>query len=578
MPNISAREVAAVLLWAALIAIVTSVPYMIAQSWAGPKRLFSGFIWGVDEGNVYLSWIRQYSEGNLFAANQYTTRLQRPHFFNVFLFALGRLCRVSGLTPLQAYHISRLLAIPFALYAFYCLLSHLTAIRLVRWAGLVIASLSSGLGWIFVLMAWQGWRPALHPIDCAAGWQAMPEAITFPTLMLNPLFAVSIGLMCLTILWGWRAMEQDSGASAVIAGLLLLVLGNVHSYDIFPTHAALVLWAGYLVATRKISLWQALKRYATIWLLALPSPAWAWYAAHADPAYMAKVNTPTFSPRLVDYLAGYGLLVPAAAIGVYMAWLLRRYHPRLLAPVFWAASHFALAYAPVPFQRKMMEGCHLPLSFLAAVGVALALPWRSESKWPRDISPNERWRRRARVVGAFVLVFVILTTPSNVVFVIEALGHVAVNNADLISVLMPPVYLTADEVQALEWLGRNSEFSDVVVCSSLIGNHIPAWAPARVYAGHWAETLDFPAAVSTVASFFAPGLLPQARAELLEQMGATYVWWGQYERLLQRAMLTTAERVVGHPIPLPDPPNRGLSWLKPVFSNETVTIFRCQRG
>ena len=41
----------------------------------------------------------------------------------------------------------------------------------------------------------------------------------------------------------------------------------------------------------------------------MPSPVWAWWAANQDPAYMAKVETPTLSPRMLDMAAGYGLIL-----------------------------------------------------------------------------------------------------------------------------------------------------------------------------------------------------------------------------------------------------------------------------
>jgi hypothetical protein len=291
---------------------------------------------------------------------------------------------------------------------------------------------------------------------------------------------------------------------------------------------------------------------------------------------MAKVNTPTLSPRVRDYAAGYGLLGIAALVGAYCAWFLRTRHPRSFAVVLWAAATLLLAYAPVSFQRKMVEGLHLALAYLAALAVALAIPYLFERRWPQSLSPNTRHRRRTRLVTALTVFFVVLTAPSNVLFVYDALQHVAVNYADLRHVLMPPVYLTDDEVNALRWLAAHTSPTDVVLSSSLIGNHIPAWSPAKVVAGHWAETLDFPAAVRTVATFYAPGLMPDARRRILADTGATYVWWGQYERFIQSTMVAVAEKALGARVPLPDPPGRTLPELRIAFAAGDVIIYRVQ--
>lgn len=572
--NLSHREVAGVLLWAAVMILFASLPYVVAELWSGPDRYFSGFIWGVDEGNVYLSWIRQHSEGSWVAANQFTTHPQNPRFFNIFLFVLGTIARVLRLSPLQAFHLARLLGIPCALYAFYCLVAHVTAIHSVRVFSLLFASLASGFGWIFTLLAYAGRQVPVYPMDCAASWQAMPEAVTFLSFLLNPLFTWSVGLMCLVLLWAWRALERGSLKAATLAGLLLLVLGNIHTYDVFAVHAAILLWAAVLVLRRNTGLARAVGLYGVMWLIGAPSLLWAWYVSGADPSYLTKISTPTLSPRPVDYAAGYGLLGLAAVLGMLTAWVLRPRHPRSLAMVGWAMATLVLVYAPVSFQRKMAEGLHLSLSYLAALALGVALPWLVERRPSRLFSPNQRLARRRRLTLIGGTVFVLLSLPSNVVFVYDSMQHVAVNYADLRHVLMPPVYLTVDEVRGLQWLARHAQSGDVVMSSSLIGNHLPAWCRAKVVVGHWAETLDFPRAVRQVATFYAPGLLPQARASILHNVGATYVWWGQYERLIQRSMLAVAQEAVGGPVPFPDSPARDLPTLRPVFVSGDVIIYR----
>ncbi len=57
-PTITRREIIWVLLWAGLVAAITALPYIRAVQLAPDNHHFSGFIWGVDDGNVYLSWIR----------------------------------------------------------------------------------------------------------------------------------------------------------------------------------------------------------------------------------------------------------------------------------------------------------------------------------------------------------------------------------------------------------------------------------------------------------------------------------------------------------------------------------------
>lgn len=96
------------------------------------------------------------------------------------------------------------------------------------------------------------------------------------------------------------------------------------------------------------------------------------------------------SPPPLDYLLGFGIIVPLAIAGAY-GWLRdeQRAPERLLMIVWAVLGSLALYSAPLyPFERRCVEGLHLPLAVLAAAGtVRYVLP------------PLGRWlgsRRRAR--------------------------------------------------------------------------------------------------------------------------------------------------------------------------------------
>ena len=72
---VTGREMLPVVLWALLVVGLTVLPYLWAigltadgKPMAGHQ--FEGLIWGVDDGNVYLQWIRQAAEGHVLLRNQ----------------------------------------------------------------------------------------------------------------------------------------------------------------------------------------------------------------------------------------------------------------------------------------------------------------------------------------------------------------------------------------------------------------------------------------------------------------------------------------------------------------------------
>ncbi len=575
MNDLDDREIRPVLILAAAVMAITVVPYAVALHSAGPERVFSGFIWGVDDGNVYLSWIRQASEGRLLLANQYTTDVQNPRFMNLFLSLAGLIAHGSNMAPIVVFHTLRVIGGIFMLGSFYWLVSLLTSDRWVRWSALGLVSLGSGLGWLVVFAEDAGIGTGLRPVDAGVGWQTQPEAVTFLSALLNPLFIISMGLMCLVLGYALLALETRSRPAAALSGVLLLILGNIHSYDIFAIHATLGLWIGLGLLKGRYSLKRALLTYGIIFLIALPAPLWSYWAASQDPSYIAKAMTPTKSAGFANYLVGYGLLAVLAGVG--LAALLpaglrrsnggdgadggRNARGLLLFPAIWILAHCIALVLPVPFQRKLVEGLHMPVAMTAGIGVVYLGRLLTGRAALAGKSGLARERMALVVVGA-----VVLTVPSNMLFVAHCMSNVTSNNQALLHVLAPPVYLSGDYAAAVRWLGEESGAGEVVFSSSLIGSHIPAHAQSTVYAGHWAETLHFARKIGNVTRFYDPAS-DVDRAAAVRQLGLDYVVYGPYEQMLGSA------RHGDNTPPLDLQADTGGA-LEPAFAAGDVTVYR----
>jgi hypothetical protein len=608
-PLVTWREIALVLVWAAVIMALTTAPYLWAIGQAGPDQQFQGFIWGVDDGNVYLSWIRQASEGSLLLRNQYTTIPQNPHFFNVFLVGLGKVTAWTGQHPGVIFHAARLLGGIVLLAAIYLLAAFVSRSRAVRWGTLALASFGSGFGWLAAL--WAGTIPGelpvpLRPPDYAPlppqTWQVQPEAVTFLSLLLNPLFIWSMAIMCLVLICAALTLERKSVRWAALTGVLLLLIGNMHGYDLFVLHATIVTFGLLSVLRGQISLGRAAALYLVMFAIGLPAPAWAWWTTQQDPAYLAKVETVTAAVPLLDMAAGYGLILLLALPGAWYAVRRWRSSPRLLLPVCWAVTNFALLYAVKPvsapefhweplfsFQRKMAEGLHIPLCLLAAVGLVALIARRANSsdaaegeeseKEPRVLPAGARSRPGARSGGAsgstaalLIALVVVATMPSNALFVSDCLHHIRTNNRDLLPYLQPPIHLTFDEVEGIEEIAREAEQDDLVLSSSLVGSYIPPRAPCLVFAGHWAETLKFSRAVDYVGQFLLPGRSPEVLAAALEAIDADYVFYGPREAFLAKQMMLASDNV-----PPEDPAAQfheaTRPFLVPIYEEGDVTVY-----
>jgi len=382
-------------------------------------------------------------------------------------------------------------------------------------------------------------------VDVGQAWQTQPEAVTFLSLLLNGLFTTAMALMCLTFLFAVRAVRDGDRRAVVWGGLCLLVLGNIHTYDVFAVWLALGLTAGFGI--RDSGFGVALKRVGAMVLIGLPSVLWSLYATFSDPSFLAKGLTPTPAFRFVDYAVAYGLIGLLAVVGAVR--LSRIPDPASRIPVFWALANALVLLIPVSFQRKMIEGLHLPLCILAGFAVS----WIAQQITARLRERGKLKHAMERIVLT-VCVAAVLCLPSNALFVSECLQSVKTNNEALLAVLQPPIYLDAADAAAMRWLSRNARRDDVILSSSLMGSTIPTVCPAKVWVGHWAETLHFPEHLRQANQLLGVAPTPQA----LRDCGITMLYYGPWESALGGAGVV----------------DMGSAGLARVYSEHGVRIYR----
>ena len=513
----------------AALMVLTVLPYVYAWCLTPPGQQYLWLLYNPDEPNVHLSWIRQAADGQWLLRDACTTGPQQASFLNLFMLGLGRLARVTRLQPVFVYHLARIVSGTALCVALYWFASLLTPRLEVRRLCLLLAGTASGLGWAAPWLN-QGLGtvglPLLNPPDF--GMQlCMPEAITFLSLYLYPLFSTSMLLLVLSL--GLYLLSDRLGwmRYAVASGLVALLLGNFHTYDLFPLYLTLLLWCLYrLVETRRGGA-AVLARAAVVVSCSAPSLVYQYWTFQHNAIFRAKALTVTAPPPPRDLLAAYGFLVPLALLGAWVAWRSRRQEARFATC--WVVAAVSCLCLPVSFQRKMIEGLHLPVCFLAALALGSWLP---------VVLNRRRWRgpvRRAanRVLWGFSLLAMV---PSNVAFVGMTLQLAATNNLTRASVAQPPYYLGNDELAALRWLDAHSSNDAVVLSAPYAGSYIPGLSGNTVYAGHWAETLNFETKLGAVGRFYAGRMSSTEAADFLSAGRVQYVYYGAYERALSQGV------------------------------------------
>jgi len=483
------RRIAIPLAWACAIVLLASMPYIVGTAAEPPGTAFVGFTYNIDDACVYSSWVRQIADGSLLIRNQFTSEPQHALQFNLFFLVLGLLSRTTHLSPAAVLHLARIVLGVGLLMLVWRFSERFLPDPVERLLVVPVVGLASGLGWLL-----PGIGHHQGPVDL---WQ--PEAITFLSIYLNPLFLAGLILMLSSFHFLYRMKETGSWRDALLAGIALLILGNVHTYDAATVGAV---WSVYLLAkiiyARRIP-WRVIGLSAAAAAVALLSIAYQLYLYEHEEVFRLRVESLAPSPAFWAYLMGFGLLLVLASAG---GWVALRQRRGALLLVVWAIVGFALPYAPVAQQRKLVMGLHIPLAVLASIAIA-ALARRVGPKYG----------------GIVTILLIAAMVPSNLLFMardIKLLGE---------STTAPRFspYLEFSELRAMQWLRTHTKPEDVVLAFPDVALFVPAVAGNRVYYGHWSETPAYGRKLNEWLQFARASSSDEWRREFLRRSGARYI-------------------------------------------------------
>ena len=593
---------------AALALLLTCVPYLVGYFAAGKNH----FLWlgaNVDDASAYFSWIRQGETGSLRQINRFTTDPQPGLFANPFFLLLGLIARVLHLSPATVYHLSRLgfgaalLSLVWKFISFLLPLEegnrekdaapytlHPTPYTLPRRARLLsflFVCFASGLGWLPI--AWSAFSARATcppgPIDL---WQ--PEAVTFLSLYLAPLFLASMCLQIAVLMFLLRAAQSGKNGLkyAVYAGLCGLLLSLVHSYDVLSIGAV---WLVYLliktIKTRRRIASAASPIHHSSFIIyhsllagfiTLPGVLLMASQLKSNKVFHARAAVETLSAYPQWLLLGYGLALALAiyagigyrASGVEETPAASEFAPAStearIAPTpdnrhpmpfltVWAVVNAAVSYLPgIAFQRKLLQGEHFPIAILAGIGAAhflakyLPQAGNSEQRTAnRDVYPIPGAQRQipARRFASAAGLLTLLLGMTNLQYLFNETERFQ-NHTTKIILARPE--LLPGEVEALQWIAANTPadaavqplpWEDLldnpqtggrsrVITDMTLSLSTPSIADRAVYCGHWGETPDYAVKLTQDIGLVALGKLPEdKRREILRKMNVQYLIFSQ---------------------------------------------------
>lgn len=518
------------------VSILVNLPYAFAYATTPSNQVFMGIVQNAPDSGEYMAWMRE-SMRSVLISDTLTPEPNAPAFFNLVFWLLGRFSLLTGVGLVQTLTLFRILSgILFLIAAYYFCAVFLPDQFQQRLAFLLIvfgsgfSVYAAALGKIFRSLNF--------------GAQFIAEGTTTYSMMSFPLLVFGAALFTLIFAWAFRAYQSRNLWYAFGAGILALVLGLSHGYDLILVYGVLVAFTAILFFRDGI-VWHWLKTVAfIIGMSALPS-FYLVYLTNSNPTWHAAlaqfVNAGVFSPDPLQLVLLMGLPLIFALITFDGFLPLKEHAESDLFLKTWFAVNFFLIYLPVEYQIHFINGWQIPIGILATLGLTRRI-------FPALTNILTWFKSPERLVPILATIVVLASIPSSLYFVGWRLQDMGRHQA--------PYFLQRDQVAALDWLNANAKPDDVVLSSNDMGYYIPSLTGARPFLAHWAMTLGFFDKREKVAQFFDPKTTDDARFAVIKKFNVQYVIWSDSERALGDWMPANA------------------SYLEPAWSTTNTMVFR----
>jgi len=507
--SISAKERRALLAACVVGVVLVAAPVIHALLYGAVHDLtWTGrSIFAPGDTSVYFNQIAQARDGAFFFVDQATTERVAP-LANPFWFVLGVLSRLTGMSPLASYTAARIALVPVLAAVFYiAIASFITPVR-TRLTAFAVAFFCGGVGLFFTpfIRDMHVRTTQLFPIDL---WVA--ESLPVLSLLYSPHFMASWAALVATIACLFLAIRNGRMTDAAVAGIAFLALSSFHPFYVpvvLAVGAAFLLVDAFDSGIRGRSLWVFLT------MCAIASPAIAYHAW----AFLMTGNNTLYgeqnillTPPLPYVMLGFGLPLVAALWSVRRMFARRPVSREDIFLAVWMTVSLALCYAPISFQRRLLEGVFFPVSLLAAP-LFLAV-------WDRVV----RMRHSFAVTPAvFSLAFILL---------ISSAGAAMIRTHQAYAEPHGMFYEYEDENASYAWARAKIPKDAYSLAVFSTSNTILGLGERPVYAGHWALTLGVTEKFSFVERYYT-AMSDEERTQFLRSNGISYVWYGHDEREL----------------------------------------------
>ncbi|MBN2566866.1 hypothetical protein JXB02_02145 [Candidatus Woesearchaeota archaeon] len=515
-PKVLKDEWRGVVIIAAALLVLSFIPTLWGFITTPQDHTYMWISKEVMDANNHLNLMLQAKDGYLLQRNGFTSEAMSRLFFNPYVLVIGWLSAISSVPIIAFYHLFRIVFGGGFLAMLYLFIAYLVPNKHERLTAFLIASAGAGFGFFFEVVRITTGFMFVSP-DL---W--VTDLIPF-TYLRMPHFALA-ALLMVSVLYLFLRGLRDGWRYAVGAGILCFLLATVHLFEVITIYLLMGVYVLVMFFHEKRFSFQPILKTAFIVIISIPAMLYNYSVFILDPVYAkwTELNV-TVSPNIINYIFGLGFIFFFALYYVYIETGRRKLTKDDVFLLAWIIISVLLMYSPLATQRRFVFGVMVPYAILAALGIIrYFIPTMTDKLKPLHVEHFKLF---------LLAVFVLLIAGTNI---LSVAGDVATIHPLLYSAeneYVNDVYLTDDEISALDWLAQNTGDDDTVMSGLRIGNYIPRVAGNRVLLGHWAQTIDFVDRRAEVASFYANPTSLNAKG-LIGKFGINYIYAGSEEQAL----------------------------------------------
>lgn len=446
---------------------LTTIPYLLGFALQGDQWRFTGFLFGVEDGNSYIAKMLSGAAGAWLFRTPYTAYPQSGMLAFVPYLLLGKLTAPPAqheqlLVLFQLFRWAGGIAMIWATYRFIAYFIQSIALRRM---GTVMAILGGGLGWLSVLGLQNLWSSRL-PLEFYS-----PETFGFLSLLGLPHLEMARALLLFGFVFYLESSTDDKKAASWKAGCTFLLAGMmqpltvVTGWIVLLVHQIVIFVTSTFIHRNSFQVYwnESKKRWINTCLTVAISSLIVLYTMWAfvsDP-FLSKWNAQNLiiSPPIGDYLLAFGLALPFVLLAFVNYKKLHSEKALFLAG--WIAVFPMMAYAPLNLQRRLPDGIWVALVVSALVGLAFI---------------------RSRWLLIFSKIWLYSSLFSSLIFF--------VGGSFTVTQLQTPMYRRQGEVQAFTFIQQTAPSGAVVLANYESANPLAAWAPIRTVIGHGPESAN----------------------------------------------------------------------------------------